>query len=141
MVKACSYVKNDDCIFIAANSDETYPSPNDRVVVPGPGAYIAAIEAVTKKKAINLGKPHKYFFDCINHVHRDIDKKRCIMIGDRLTTDMVFGRTNGVSTLFVQSGLGTYEEMINYKNSNNPADHMCVPDYYLSSLAELYKYL
>lgn len=141
LVKACSYVKKPDCIFIAANADETFPPPNDRVMVPGPGAYVAAIEAVTKKKAINLGKPWKFFFDCINHVHKDIDKKRTVMIGDRLTTDMVFGRNNGVSTLFVQSGLGTYEEMINYKNSNNPEDHLCVPDYYLPSLAELHKYL
>lgn len=141
LVKACSYVNKPDCLFIAANADETFPSPNDRVVVPGPGAYVAAIEAVTKKKPINLGKPYNFFFECITHVHKDIDKKRTVMIGDRLTTDMVFGRNNGVSTLFVQSGLGTYEEMINYKNSNNPDDHLCVPDYYLPSLAELYKYL
>ena len=141
LVKACSYAKKDDCILIAANSDETFPPPNDRVMVPGPGAYVAAIEAVTKKKAINLGKPFNFFFNCITHVHKDIDKKRTIMIGDRLTTDMVFGRNNGVSTLFVQSGLGSYEEMINYKNSNNLDDHLCVPDYYLPSLAELHKFL
>jgi len=141
LVKACSYASKKDCIFIAANADETFPPPNDRVMVPGPGAYVAAIEAVTKKKPINLGKPFNFFFDCINVCHKDIDKKRTIMIGDRLTTDMVFGRNNGVSTLFVQSGLGTYEEMINYRNSKNPEDHKCVPDYYLPSLAEMYKYL
>ncbi|KAK4337341.1 hypothetical protein RND71_043611 [Anisodus tanguticus] len=131
LVKACSYVKKPNCKFIAANADETFPPPNDKVMVPGPGAYIAAIEAVTKKKAINMGKPYKFFFECIKHVHKDIDNKRTIMIGDRLTTDMVFGRNNGISTLFVQSGLGTYEEMINYKNSNKPEDRVCVPDYYL----------
>jgi len=141
LVKACSYVKKPDCLFIAANADETFPPPNDRVMVPGPGAYVAAIEAVTKKKPINLGKPFNFFFDTITHVHKDIDKQRTVMVGDRLTTDMVFGRNNGVSTLFVQSGLGTYEEMIGYKNSADPNDHLCVPDYYLPSLAELYKFL
>ena len=141
LVKACSYLKKADCLFIAANADETFPAPNDRVIVPGPGAYVAAIEAVTKRNAINLGKPYNFFFNCITCIHPEIDKKRTVMIGDRLTTDMVFGRNNGISTLFVQSGLGTYEEMLNYKNSNNPNDHLCVPDYYLPSLAELHKFL
>lgn len=141
LVKACSYLKRPDCLFIAANADETFPAPNERVMVPGPGAYVAAIEAVAKRKAINLGKPYPFFFDCITSVHPEIDKKRTVMVGDRLTTDMVFGRNNGVSTLFVQSGLGTIEEMINYKNSNKPEDHFCVPDFYLPSLAELHKFL
>ena len=141
LVKACSYLKRPDCLFIAANADESFPAPNERVMVPGPGAYVAAIEAVVQRKAINLGKPYPFFFDCITSAHPEIDKKRTVMIGDRLSTDMVFGRNNGVSTLFVQSGLSTYEEMINFKNSNKPEDHLCVPDYYLPSLAELYKFL
>ena len=142
LVKACSYVKRPDCLFIAANADETFPPPSDcdRVVVPGPGAYVAAIEAVTKKKAINLGKPYSFFFNCITRVHPEIDKKRTVMVGDRLTTDMAFGRNNGISTLFVQSGLGTYEEMVTYKNSDNPDDRCYVPDFYLPSLAELHKF-
>lgn len=36
-----------------------------------------------------------------------IEEERTIMIGDRLTTDIVFGRTNGLRTLFVQSGIGS----------------------------------
>lgn len=141
LVKACSYANKPDCLFIASNSDETYPPPNDRIVVPGPGGYVSLIETITKKQAINVGKPYKFFFDCITHVHKDIDKKRTIMIGDRLATDIVFGRTNGVSTLFVESGSCTYEQMINYKNSNKPEDQICVPDYYLPSLADLNKFI
>jgi len=140
LAKACSYVKRKDCLFIASNADETFPHPDPAVAVPGPGAYVAAIEAVTGKEPIVLGKPGKFFFDCIKHVHGDIDPKRTVMIGDRLTTDMVFGRTNGLTTLFVQSGLGTLEEMNNYRNSSEPGQLMCVPDYYLDSLADLRKY-
>lgn len=141
LMKACSYAAGPDCLLIAANADDTFPHPDRRVLVPGPGAYVAAIECVARKQAIPLGKPWKFFFECIRHVHPDIDRKRTVMIGDRLTTDMPFGRNNGISTLFVQSGIGTFEEMVNYQNSSSPEQHLCVPDYYLPSLAELHKFL
>ncbi|RWS00047.1 Phosphoglycolate phosphatase-like protein, partial [Dinothrombium tinctorium] len=136
LAKACSYVKSEDCLFIASNLDETYPSPRPGIIVPGPGAYVSAIEAVTGKEAIALGKPGKFFFDCIRHIHPDIDPKRTVMIGDRLTTDMVFGRNNGLKTLHVQSGLCTFEDMVNFVNSDKPEHHLCVPDYYATSLAQ-----
>ena len=141
LARACSYVKQPDCLFIASNGDETYPSPDKNIVVPGPGAYVAAIEAVTGKEPIALGKPFTFFFDMIRKKHPDIDPKRCVMIGDRLTTDMVFGRNNGLATVFVQSGLGTLEEMNNYRNSKKPGVDRCVPDFYLPSLASLHKFM
>lgn len=141
LARACSYAKQKDCLLIASNADETFPHPNPKVVVPGPGAYVAAIEAVTGEEAIALGKPYTFFFDCIKLVHPDIDPKRTVMIGDRLTTDMVFGRNNKLKTLFVQSGLGTIEEMTNFRNSKEPQDHLCVPDFYLPSLDSINKYL
>lgn len=141
LAKACSYAKQKDCLLIAANLDETFPHPNPNICVPGPGSYVSMIQTVTGKEPIPLGKPYKFFFDCIRQIHPDIDPKRTVMIGDRLTTDMVFGRNNGLKTLHVQTGLGTYEDMVNFRNSRNPEDHLCVPDYYVQSLADLYKYM
>lgn len=140
LAKACSYVKRSDCIFIASNADETFPHPDPAICVPGPGAYVAAINAVTGKEPICLGKPGTFFFDCIKQMHPEIEGKRTVMIGDRLTTDMVFGRVNGLTTLFVQSGLGTMTEMENYRNSGEQEEQLCVPDFYLPSLAEIHKY-
>jgi len=37
LVKVCSYVSQHDCIFIAANEDESYPSIDPNIKVPGPG--------------------------------------------------------------------------------------------------------
>jgi len=141
LVKACSYAIRPDCLFIAANADETYPSPDCDTIVPGPGAYVAAIQVVCNKEVIPLGKPYKFFFNCIRHMHSYIDPKRCVMIGDRLTTDIVFGKNNAIKTLFVETGLCTYDDMINMRNSDDPCDHLCVPDYYLKSLSVLNKYL
>jgi 4-nitrophenyl phosphatase len=39
------------------------------------------------KEPIVVGKPNKPFMDCITKVH-DLDRKKTIMIGDRLDTDV-----------------------------------------------------
>jgi len=141
LAKACSYVKRPDCLFIASNADESFPSISPDIFVPGPGLYVSAIKAGTGRDPIVLGKPGTYFFDIIRSQHPTIDPARTIMIGDRLTTDMPFGHNNGMATLFVQSGIGTLEEMVEYGRSNESDEQQCAPEYYLPSLASLNKYL
>lgn len=141
LAKACSYVKRPDCLFVASNADESFPSLNPDIFVPGPGLYVSAIKAGTGRDPIVLGKPGTYFFDIIRSQHPTIDPTRTIMIGDRLTTDMPFGHNNGMSTLFVQSGIGTKEEMFEYSSSSDYEDQQCAPHYYLPSLASLNKFL
>lgn len=141
LAKACSYVKRPDCQFIASNADESFPSISPEIFVPGPGLYVSAIKAGTGRDPVVLGKPGTYFFDIIRSQHPTIDPSRTIMIGDRLTTDMPFGHNNGMSTLFVQSGIGTLKEMIEYGQSDDYEDQQCAPHYYLPSLAALNKYL
>lgn len=141
LAKACSYVKRPDCLFIASNADESFPSVSPDIFVPGPGVYVAAIKGGTGREPVVLGKPGTYFFDIIRSQHPTIDPTRTVMIGDRLTTDMPFGHNNGLSTLFVQSGIGTKEEMFEYSQSNDYEEQLYAPDYYLPSLASLNKYL
>lgn len=141
LAKACSYVKRPDCMFIASNADESFPSPSPEIFVPGPGLYVSAIKTATGRDPIVLGKPGTYFFEVIRRQHPDIDASRTIMIGDRLTTDMPFGHNNGMSTLFVQSGIGTKAEMFDYYSSDDFEDQLCAPNYYLPSLASLNKFL
>ena len=49
----------------------------------GAGTFVSAVEAVSGRKSISMGKPEKFMLDCIKEVHPDIDVNRCIMIGDR----------------------------------------------------------
>uniref|UniRef100_A0A6G1S8L7 Phosphoglycolate phosphatase n=1 Tax=Aceria tosichella TaxID=561515 RepID=A0A6G1S8L7_9ACAR len=141
LAKACSYVKRPDCLFVASNADESFPSISPDIFVPGPGVYVSAIKAGTGRDPIVLGKPGTYFFDIIRSQHPTIDPARTIMIGDRLTTDMPFGHNNGMATLFVESGIGTIKEACEYGSSDDYEEQQCVPDYYLPSLAALNKYL
>lgn len=50
----------------------------------------------------------------------------------RLNTDALFGKTNGMKTLVVLTGICTEEEVL-----KAPADRK--PDYYTASVAELLK--
>lgn len=141
LATACSYASQPHCLLICCNGDESFPSLHDRIVNPGPGKLVAAIAAGTDKQFVSIGKPTRMYFDLIMKANPGMDRKRTIMIGDRLTTDMVFARTNGIASLFVQSGIQTLRDMHRYGNSSHPADWDKVPDYYAPSLATLTKYM
>lgn len=52
------------------------------------------------------------------------------MVGDRLDTDIMFGKNGGLATLLVLSGVTTEEELLSTSNSIHP-------DYYTSQLPDL----
>ncbi len=35
LIKACSYLKNPDCVFIATNEDACLPIKSDTIIAPG----------------------------------------------------------------------------------------------------------
>ena len=53
------------------------------------------------------------------------------MVGDRLETDILFGKNGGTKTLLVLTGATTKAQMEAYDNDTQP-------DYYAASLHELY---
>ena len=52
------------------------------------------------------------------------------MVGDRLDTDVMFGKNGGLTTLLVLSGVTTEEELLSPTNAIHP-------DYYTARLPEL----
>ena len=82
ILKAANYIRNSDCLFLATNSDETFPMDKP-MVVPGTGVVVAAIQtACTPRKAQIFGKPFPHMFESISK-RTDIDPKRTLMVGDR----------------------------------------------------------
>jgi ribonucleotide monophosphatase NagD (HAD superfamily) len=66
------------------------------------------------------------------------------MIGDTLSSDMVFGKNAGYSTLFVGTGVSTMDEVKEIVEKINGGDEdeelkKLVPDYFVSSMDEFYK--
>ena len=140
LIKACSYAaKISSDFFIATNLDTTYPTIYNDLVVPGTGAYVNLVEKVVGKKSIPMGKPSTYFFECIKLNHPSINPSKCLMIGDRLDSDIAFGRNNGFKyTLLVETGVHSFSDIKKYVTDNNK---QCLPTHYSRRLSDLNKFL
>ncbi|XP_074592939.1 glycerol-3-phosphate phosphatase-like isoform X2 [Brevipalpus obovatus] len=138
MIKACSYAKQvEPHLLIATNKDSTFPAAGG-LIVPGTGSYIELIENVSGRKMISLGKPEKFFFDCIKRLHPEIDPSRSLMIGDRLDTDILFGHNNGIKyTLLVGTGV---HSMSDVEDCMKNGEDRLVPTHYLTNLSDLNQY-
>ena len=104
-------------LFIATNRDATLPTgPRD---LPGAGACVAAVEVASGRTPVNVGKPERLLFD-LAKAELQLDAGRCLMIGDRLDTDIAFGVGAGMDTLMVESGISSREEAISKENTIRP---------------------
>jgi len=112
--------------FIATNPDKTCPTENGEI--PDAAGMIGAIEGTTGKKVEKiLGKPSDEIVE-IALQSMDIDNKNCLMIGDRIETDILMGNNNGLATALVLSGV-TNKELATSSDVK--------PDYILNSIADL----
>lgn len=141
MLKAASYLNDPSTIFIGTNTDERFPMPN--FVVPGTGSMVRSIETCAERKAVVMGKPENWLCDIFfkEEIHRD--SKKFLMIGDRLNTDILFGKNNNFQTLLVETGvhkIDKVEEIIEQLNKGeaDPEMEKQVPDFYISSLGDLF---
>lgn len=112
--------------LIAANPDPCCPVPND--VIPDTGALVKALEAAGEVQLeIVIGKPSAYFADK-SLQQLGLPRERCLMVGDRLETDILLGLNNGMKTALVLTGIASREDI----------DSMQIyPDYVISTLDEM----
>lgn len=105
--------------------------PSDQGILPYTGAICKSIEVATNKDAIYIGKPEKFIFNTIlNKITNNKDE--CLMIGDRLDTDIAFGKSNNIKTCLTLTGL-TDEKFLSKSNIK--------PDFVVKNLGELIKYI
>jgi phosphoglycolate/pyridoxal phosphate phosphatase family enzyme len=117
-------------LFVATNRDEASPLMPG-ILVPGGGSIVASVEVGSGTTPINLGKPSKDLAMEIVEMTK-IDPSRLCMVGDRLNTDMMFGKSVGMQTLLVLSGVTTSNEAWSLSE-----DDPSRPDVIASSLANL----
>ena len=110
------------CKFIATNLDAvTHLTANQEWA--GNGAMVGAIKGCTGQEPILVGKPSPLMIDYLEFKY-GIDKSRVCMVGDRLDTDVLFGKDNGLKSVLVLSGVTSEEKLLSEENEIEP-DFYC----------------
>nr|XP_034983717.1 SH3 domain-binding protein 1 [Zootoca vivipara] len=135
LTEACAYLRDPQCLLVATDPDPWHPLSSGQRT-PGTGSLTAAVETASGRKAMVIGKPNTYMFECI--VERfGVDPSHMLMVGDRLETDILFGKNCGLETVLTLTGVSNLEEAQAYMASDSPAARDLVPHYYVDSIADL----
>ena len=94
--------------FIATNADATLPT--EEGLVPGAGSIIASIQTASGVKPVMIGKPEPTTLH-MSAKTMGLDPTDCVMIGDRLDTDILAGARAGMLTALVLTGVSTREDI------------------------------
>jgi arabinose operon protein AraL len=112
--------------FFATNADKACPMPGG--AIPDAGGTIAALEHMTGRELELLaGKPSPLMM----HVALEklgLPPRRCMMVGDRLETDIRMGQTAGMFTAATLTGASTRQQA----QAMSPK-----PDFIVGNLLEL----
>jgi phosphoglycolate/pyridoxal phosphate phosphatase family enzyme len=112
--------------FVATNADRYCPVPGGGL--PDAAAIIGAVEGCTGKRVeVVVGKPSPITVRAILD-RLELPARECIIVGDRLETDMYMGIEAGMATAVVLTGVTTPELL---------AVSDIQPDYVLHRLDEL----
>src|SRR5438132_2179409 len=112
--------------LIATNPDRTCPTADGEI--PDCAGMIAAVEAVTGQTVeIVVGKPFSIILDVALEA-LGVPAEQCVVVGDRIETDIVMGRRRGLATVLVLSGI---------TRADDPRIAEVAPDAVVRSIGEL----
>jgi 4-nitrophenyl phosphatase len=90
--------------FYGTNPDRTFPTPEG--LIPGAGAFLAAIQTATDVEPIIAGKPSSILYEfALEKLHTL--PVETLAVGDRIETDIIGGQKAGLHTALVLSGIAT----------------------------------
>lgn len=94
--------------LVGTNSDRRLPHKDYFHI--GNGAIISMLEYCCEQKAVMIGKPYAPIMEEALR-YANIQKEDCLMIGDNLETDVMFGIQHEVDTIFVTTGVHTRDDL------------------------------
>ena len=105
--------------LIQTNPDHFCPFPGGRGE-PDCAAVVAAIEACTQMKSqVNLGKPSPIMLaEALQGL--DVEVSRCVMVGDRLQTDIQMALDTGMGSACVLTGEATPDDIRGLDDAHHP---------------------
>jgi len=117
---------DDETTFLGSDPDRTVPSETG--LEPGSGAITGAIARTVGREPDHvLGKPSTEAADAALE-RLDVAAEHCLVVGDRLNTDLAMGARHGMQTALVCTGVSARSEVPNSE---------ITPDLVLDSLADL----
>lgn len=121
-----AYAINAGADWIATNDDATLPT--DRGFAPGNGSLLAAVSHATGASPLVTGKPHAPAYE-VALERLGLPLEECLMLGDRLDTDIAGARGVGMASALVLTGVSTREEAEQADPESRP-DHVArtIPD-------------
>lgn len=112
--------------FVATNADKSCPVTGGEI--PDCAGIIAALEATTGRQVeFVAGKPSPLMIQA-GLARMNIRADECLVVGDRLETDIVMGHMAGTRTALVLTGVTRRDDLIHA--------HIA-PDYILENIGEL----
>eukprot|EP00798_Chlamydomonas_sp_ICE-L_P008759 gene8758-33623_t len=120
--------ENPGCLFIATNRDGV-THLTDAQEWAGNGAMVGAIVGSTKQEPLVVGKPSDFMLADIANTYK-LQRDQICMVGDRLDTDILFGKNGGLTTALVLSGVTSEETLLSDENTIHP-------DFYMTQLSDL----
>lgn len=138
LFKAASYLKDQNVLFVATNTDESFPVSGTDLVMPGTGSLVCAVKTCAGRDPFVVGKPSSYICNVLKETN-NIDPSKTIMIGDRCNTDILLGKRCGFKTLLVLTGVNSLKDVEEWSKSDDPTLQELVPDYYAKGIDSLRK--
>merc|ERR1712190_203943 len=124
--------ENDGCEFIATNLDRV-THLTDAQEWAGNGTMVGAIRGCTGMEPNVVGKPAPLIVDYIAEKYGIKDRSRICMVGDRLDTDIAFGRNNGLKTCLTLSGVTSEPELLD-EVPRKAGTEGIQPDFYVDTI-------
>lgn len=121
-------------LFVATNEDPQIPMGPDAILTPGEGCMVGPVATASGRMPDAIcGKPHVDMARILFQAEGiQQPRESCLMIGDRLTTDVAFGNAAGCQSMLVLSGAEGLQDVQAAEQSGKKS---LIPDYVGDSLA------
>lgn len=119
-------------IFFATNNDGFDTKHGLRL--PGGGSMVQClVKASGDSSPLIIGKPNVKVIETIEETFK-IDRKRTMIIGDRMDSDIMLGNNAGISSLLVLTGCTRREELEKVLGSSSPENDLMTPEFLMQEL-------
>lgn len=118
LARAHHYLRDPACLFLATNTDHTFPDLH--CLLPATGCFVSALATCTGRTPTVIGKPERLAFEAAQQLHPELRPESTLMVGDKLSTDVMFGKVCGMLTMLVKSGFHSQEDLRNLPLQDHP---------------------